>query len=362
MISVSILHRQGDFVLDARFEAAGGITALFGPSGSGKTTLVQMIAGLVRPECARIDFGETIWNDTDKGIFVPPHRRRIGYIFQEGRLFPHLTVRQNLLYGRWFAREAAAVIGEDEVIDLLGIRHLRTERPKTLSGGEKQRVAIGRALLASPELILMDEPLSALDRARKLEILPYIERIRDQIRIPIVYVSHALDEVARLANHVVLLEDGRVKAAGTPAAVFPDPANLPDSMAPQSIIEARLIGHEPYYGLSIAEIGSEIVTLQPVDLPEGTLVRVRIPATDIILALERPDNISALNHLTGTITSLDAHGPHVLVSIDVGGQQLVSRITLLSAERLALAPGHRVHALFKAVAVDGGSVFRQEQG
>jgi len=362
MISVSIEHRQGDFTLDARFEASSGITALFGPSGSGKTTLVQMIAGLSRPQKAHIAFGNVVWNDTEKGLFTPPHRRRIGYIFQEGRLFPHLTVRQNLLYGRWFAHGAVPAMGEAEVIDLLGIGHLLGNRPATLSGGEKQRVAIGRALLASPALMLMDEPLSALDRARKQEILPHIERIRDQIRIPIVYVSHALDEVARLANQVVLLEEGRVKAAGTPAAVFPDAANLPDSMAPQSIIEARLTGHQPQYGLSVAEIGGETITLQPVDLPVGTPVRLRIPATDIILALDRPDRISALNHLKGTITSLDANGPHVLVHLDIGGQTLVARITLLSAERLALAPGRVVHALFKAVAVDSASVFRTGQG
>jgi molybdate transport system ATP-binding protein len=357
MISVSVLHRQGEFVLDAHFEAGEGVTALFGPSGSGKTTLVQMIAGLTRPDRASIRFDATPWNDTDARVFVPPHRRRIGYVFQEGRLFPHLTARQNLLYGQFFAPRGERRISEAEVVSLLGIERLLGDRPSTLSGGEKQRVAIGRALLAAPRLILMDEPLSALDRARKQEILPYIERIRDHIKIPVVYVSHAIDEVARLANRVVLLDEGRVKAAGTPAEIFPDAANLPESLAPQSILEARLIGHEPYYGLSIAEIGSEIITLQPVDLPDGTFVRIRIPATDIMLALERPQNISALNHLSGTVTALSKDGPHVLVSLDCAGQRLVSRITLLSAERLALKPGLVVHALFKAVTVDGGSVF-----
>ena len=357
MISVSVLHRQGDFVLDAHFEAGEGVTALFGPSGSGKTTLVQMIAGLTRPDEASISFDGMLWDDTDKRVFVTPHRRRIGYVFQEGRLFPPLTARQNLLYGQFFAPRGERRISEAEVVSLLGIERLLNARPATLSGGEKQRVAIGRALLSAPRLILMDEPLSALDRTRKQEILPYIESIRDRIKIPIVYVSHAIDEVARLANRVVLLDDGKVKAQGTPAEIFPDATNLPESLAPQSMFEARLIGHEPYYGLSIAEIGSEVITLQPVDLPDGTLVRMRIPATDIILALERPQNISALNHLAGTITSLANDGPHVLVSLDCAGQRLVSRITLLSAERLALKPGMTVHALFKAVTVDGGSVF-----
>lgn len=357
MIAVSVRHRQGDFTLDARFEADRGVTALFGPSGSGKTTLVQMIAGLARPGEAMIGFDGRAWNDTAKGIFVPPHRRRIGYVFQEGRLFPHLTIRQNLLYGRFFAPRHASGIAIEEVIALLGIGHLLENRPATLSGGEKQRVAIGRALLSAPQLILMDEPLSALDRPRKQEILPYIERIRDEIRLPIVYVSHALEEVARLANHIVLLEDGRVTAAGSPAEIFPGAAALPESIAPQSILHAKLVGHEPGYGLSIAEIGLDRVTIQPVDLPDGTMVRIRIPSTDIMLALEMPQGISALNHLAGPVTAIEPNGANVLVSLDIAGQRLVSRITLLSAERLGLQTGMQLHALFKAVSVDGGSVY-----
>lgn len=357
MISVSVLHRQGEFVLDAHFEAGEGVTALFGPSGSGKTTLVQMIAGLSRPDDARICFGKTIWSDTDQRIFVPPHRRRVGYVFQEGRLFPHLTARQNLLYGRFFAPKGERSISEEEVVSLLGISRLLGDRPSTLSGGEKQRVAIGRALLAAPRLILMDEPLSALDRARKQEILPYIERIRDEIKIPIIYVSHAIDEVAKLATRVVLLEEGKVKAAGKPVDIFPDAASMPEAIAPQSILEGQLIEHQPSYGLSLAQVGSNVVTLQLVDLPVGTPVRFRVPATDIMLALEKPADISALNDLAGTVTAVDTSGPYVQVTLDCAGQRLVSRITLLSAERLTLAPGRGVHALFKAVTVDSASVF-----
>jgi molybdate transport system ATP-binding protein len=359
MISASVRHRQGEFQLDAAFEAEEGVTALFGPSGSGKTTLVQMIAGLVRPQTAKIVFDGIVWNDTTTGTFVPPHRRRIGYVFQEGRLFPHLSARRNLLYGRFFAPRGERTISEDEVIALLGIERLLDNPPSTLSGGEKQRIAIGRALLSAPKLILMDEPLSALDRPRRQEILPYIERIRDEVRIPVIYVSHAIDEVARLSNRVVLLEDGKVMAAGTPGEIFPE-AHLPDDLAPQSILEARLIGHEPRYGLSIAEIGSTVVTLQSVDLPDGTPVRIRIPATDVMLALDRPQDISALNHLAGTITSMARDGPHVLVNLDCEGQRLVSRVTLLSVERLGLRPGLPVHALFKAVTVDSGSLFHTQ--
>jgi molybdate transport system ATP-binding protein len=358
MISARVKHRQGDFVLDAAFEAGNGVTALFGPSGSGKTSLVQMISGLTRPDEALITFGDTVWNDTAQRVFVPPHRRRIGYVFQEGRLFPHLTARQNLLYGRFFAPRGDRQISEDEVVALLGIEKLLDQRPVTLSGGEKQRVAIGRALLSAPRLILMDEPLSALDRARRQEILPYIERIRDEVKIPVIYVSHAMDEVARLANRVVLLEDGRVRAEGEPREVFPELSSGEDGVAPQSILEARIVGHEPHFGLSMAEIGDSVVTLQPVDLPEGTSVRIRVPATDIMIALGRHPDLSALNQLPGTIANMERQDHHVMVSVDCHGQRLLARITLLSAERLGLRPGLRVYALFKAVTVDGGSVYR----
>lgn len=358
MISARIRHRQGDFVLDAAFEAGSGVTALFGPSGSGKTSLVQMIAGLTRPDDAVIRFGDVVWNDTERRIFVPPYRRRIGYVFQEGRLFPHLTARQNLLYGRVFAPRGDRRITEDEVVSLLGIEKLLSQRPMTLSGGEKQRVAIGRALLSAPRLILMDEPLSALDRARRQEILPYIERIRDEVKIPVIYVSHAMDEVARLANRVVLLEDGKVRAEGEPREVFPELTFGQDGVAPQSILGARIVGHEAHFGLSMAEIGDSIVTLQPVDLPEGTQVRIRVPTTDVMIALDRHADLSALNQLPGTIIGVEPDGHHVLVSVDCHGQRLFARITLLSAERLGLRPGLRVYALFKAVAVDGGAVYR----
>ncbi|MDO6962668.1 molybdenum ABC transporter ATP-binding protein [Rhizobium alvei] len=357
MISVMIDHHQGDFHLETAFEAGAGVTALFGPSGSGKTSIVRIIAGLARPERAKILFDGQTWIDTASGLYVPTHRRRIGCVFQEGRLFPHLTARQNLRYGRFFAPKGEPMLDEGEVIELLGIGHLLDARPATLSGGEKQRVAIGRALLAAPRLIMMDEPLSALDRPRKLEILPYIERIRDIVRIPVIYVSHAIDEVARLSNAVVLIDHGRVVAQGAPAEIFPEVAGLSDAMVPQSIIEARLVGHEDYYGLSIAELGEDILTLQPIDLPVGTIVRLRIPATDVMLALNRPEEISALNHLLGRILTISRDGAHVLVTIDCAGQRLVARITLLSMERLGLKEGLMVHALFKAATVDSMSVF-----
>jgi molybdate transport system ATP-binding protein len=205
-------HRIGTFDLDVALTLEGPVTALFGPSGAGKTTLLQILAGLLRPRQGRIAIDGEVWFDTEAGIFVPPYRRRIGYVFQEGRLFPHLTVRQNLLYGRWLSHRASRLIDVDAVVALLGIEPLLARHPRNLSGGEQQRVAIGRALLASPRLLLMDEPLASLDAARRAEILPYIERLRDNFAIPIVYVSHAAEEVERLANEIVSLADGRVVA------------------------------------------------------------------------------------------------------------------------------------------------------
>src|SRR5271163_1709361 len=219
MLEVDIEHRLGAFALDIHFASGRGLTVLFGRSGAGKTSVVNAIAGLIRPQRGHIAVDGAVLLDTERGVFIPAHRRRIGYVFQEGRLFPHLTVRQNLLFGRWFApRDAAARF--NDVVELLGIGPLLARRPGRLSGGEKQRVAIGRALLANPRLLLMDEPLASLDAARKDEILPYLERLRDGAMVPIVYVSHAAAEVARLATTIVLIADGSVRAVGPVAEVM----------------------------------------------------------------------------------------------------------------------------------------------
>jgi molybdate transport system ATP-binding protein len=210
-IAVAVSHRQGEFALDVSFTASEQVVALFGPSGSGKTTVLNVIAGLIRPAAGHVTVDGRLLFDVATRVFVPPHRRRIGYVFQESRLFPHLRVRQNLTYGRWFTPKRERWGGIDEIVGLLGIDHLLDRHPRSLSGGEKQRVAIGRALLASPRLLLMDEPLASLDEARKRETLPYIERLRDQLSIPIVYVSHSLAEVQRLTTHIVRLDSGRMK-------------------------------------------------------------------------------------------------------------------------------------------------------
>jgi molybdate transport system ATP-binding protein len=214
MLAIEVEKRLGDFSIAAAFETTGGATALFGASGSGKTSIVSMIAGLLTPDRGRISFGDSVLFDGSAGVNVPAHRRGIGYVFQEGRLFPHLNVATNLDYGRWMCGKARDAAATARVVDLLGIGHLLTRRPGTLSGGERQRVAIGRALLMGPRLLLLDEPLASLDAARKREILPYLVRLRDEGGIPMIYVSHHAPELKRIATSVVLLEDGRVAATG----------------------------------------------------------------------------------------------------------------------------------------------------
>src|SRR5437868_14994047 len=290
MLSVAVEHRLGDFRLDAAFDSTGGLTALFGRSGAGKTSLVNAIAGLIRPARGRITLDETVLTDTERGVFVPARRRHIGYVFQEGRLFPHLTVKQNLLYGRWFARERrnTARPGEVEhVVDLLGIGDLLARRPANLSGGEKQRVAIGRALLAHPRLLVMDEPLASLDEARKAEILPYIERLRDEFAVPIVYVSHAIAEVARLATTMVVMSEGRVAAVGPTAAIMGriDLFPLTGRAEAGAILITRVAEHDLRFGLSTLRAAAGDLRVPYIDMRLGTQLRVRVRARDVMTAV-----------------------------------------------------------------------------
>ena len=351
-LSVSVQHSLGDFRLDATFEASPGVTVLFGRSGSGKTTVVNAVAGLLRPDRGRIVVEGVPVLDTASGLMLPPHRRRMGYVFQDGRLFPHLTVRQNLLYGRWFApKKTGAELGR--IADLLGIGGLLDRRPGGLSGGEKQRVAIGRAILSNPRLLLMDEPLAALDEGRKAEILPYLERLRDELGLPILYVSHSVAEVARLATTVVLLEAGRVVAAGPAAEVLADPAMAPVMGLREAgaMITARLVGQDGD-GLTRFETGGGPLWLPQVGAAKGSVLRLRILAQDVMLAVERPRGISALNVLSGRVEEVRmGEGPGAMVRVRVGEEVLLARITRRSVGALDLAPGKPVFAVLKAVSV-----------
>ena len=351
-LSVALRHRFPGFMLDVDFQAQAGVTALFGRSGSGKTSVINAVAGLLQPDEGRITLNGRDLMDSTTGRFLPPHRRGLGYVFQDSRLFPHLSVRQNLLYGRWFARRDDG-INFDGVVSLLGIGDLLQRRPGTLSGGEKQRVAIGRALLSRPRMLLMDEPLAALDEARKSEILPYLERLRDQTRIPILYVSHAMPEVARLATTLVILRDGKVMQAGPLEGLMSDPdtaTHLGEGQA-GSVIAARVQVHDAD-GLTRLSTPLGDLLVPHLDAAPGHTLRLRIHARDVMVSLTRPQGISALNVLSATVRSVTpGTGPDVLVRLAVGQDHLLARITARSAKALALAPGNAVHAVVKSVAV-----------
>ncbi|PWR25209.1 molybdenum ABC transporter ATP-binding protein [Zavarzinia aquatilis] len=353
-LSVAIEHRAGDFRLAADFTTQGRVTSLFGPSGSGKTTVIDVIAGLTRPLRGRIAIDDLVLLDTDRGICLPPWRRRIGYVFQEGRLFPHLSVRQNLLYGRFFAPKGEGLADFAAIVDMLGIGHLLKRRPRLLSGGEKQRVAIGRALLANPRLLLMDEPLSALDEARRQDVLPFLARIRDEAKVPIVHVSHDLSEVIALADHLVVLDAGKVAAAGPLAAVMarPDVAPLARRQDAGAVIELFVAGHDAAAGMTLLEgaIGQLAAPLRP--LPIGAACRIWLHARDIILAREAPHGLSARNILPVTITGLLPHADGSRdVLLDCRGQPLFARVTPAAVADLGLAPGQSIHAIIKSVAL-----------
>jgi molybdate transport system ATP-binding protein len=354
-IEVDIAHRLGAFTLELRFASHGRLTAFFGQSGAGKTSLVNIIGGLIRPDRGRVAVDGTTLTDTAAGIFVPIHRRRVGYVFQEGRLFPHLTVRQNLLFGRWFRPPEERKIELETVLELLGIGHLLHRRPGALSGGEKQRVAIGRALLASPRLLLMDEPLAALDEERKAEILPFIERLRDEADIPIIYVSHSLAEVSRLANSIVVLRNGHVVAAGDPAQVLSRTELVPQDAVEEAgaVIEARISQHDIRFGLTTLQSKAGLLRAPYLDLPTGTLVRVRIRARDVMVANAPPVGLSALNVLAGKVIELQNSGETVIeVAIDCNGVKLSAQLTRKSVETLRLVPELPVYAILKSVALD----------
>jgi molybdate transport system ATP-binding protein len=364
-LSVTIEHQQGEFRIDAAFECGSGVTALFGPSGAGKTTLVNAIAGLARPRKGRVAFDGDVLFDTQKGICVAAGQRRFGYVFQEGRLFPHLTVRRNLLYSRRFNHHPEVVGEFAHITELLGITGLLERRPAQLSGGEKQRVAIGRALLARPRLLLLDEPLASIDAQRKEEVLRYLELLRDELRIPMVYVSHSVEEVVRLADTVVLLAAGKTVATGDVEEIMGRPDLLPGSgmFEGGAIVDATVVRLDAEYGLATLVFSGGELTVANSDLVIGANVRVRIRARDVSIALDPPQRISIQNVLSGEITALGKRqGAVVDVSIVVGVVTLRARVTQRAVEQLALVPGARVYALIKAVSLDRRGTAQRQLG
>jgi molybdate transport system ATP-binding protein len=348
------------FAINASFESAARIVALFGKSGSGKTTIVNAIAGLVRPDRGRIEIAGVTLFDSARGISRAIEARGIGYVFQEGLLFPHLSVKQNLLYGA--ARSAvssARKIPFEHVIDLLGIANLLARAAPTLSGGEKQRVAIGRALLSNPRVLLMDEPLASLDASRRGEILRLIERVRDELHVPIVYVSHSIGEVSRLADDVVVLNDGHVAACGATESIFNRTDLRPHTGRYEggALIEATAKSHDLRYFLTTFSFDGGELVAPGIDAPLGTRVRIRIRARDVSLATEPPRGVSIRNILQGRIQAIDDHGGAIIeVHTRIGSRDILARVSRQAKDEMSLVIGQDIFLLVKAIAFDKRSM------
>jgi molybdate transport system ATP-binding protein len=355
MIDVDIEQRLGAFHLVVRFQVEAPILGLFGRSGSGKTSVINAIAGITTPSRGAIRVNDVSLLDVAKGIDVPPDKRRIGYVFQDALLFPHMDVESNLLYGQRLHAPEDRFIDEARVVELLGLGALLQRRPRTLSGGERQRVAIGRALLAQPRILLMDEPLAALDIPRKTEILDYIERLRDELGIPIVYVSHSVTEIARLADTVVVLSDGKCLAVGGVDEVMGrlDLKPVTERYEAGSVVDTHVAAHDAHDQLTtLAFEGGELIVPQ-IDAAVGERVRTRIRARDVSLAIRKPTEISMLNVLPAQVTTVrEMTGPVVDVQLAVGGATLVARITRRSFQQLGIRRGQPLYALVKAVSFD----------
>jgi molybdate transport system ATP-binding protein len=359
MLEVDIAVARGDFTLDARFASDAPIVALFGRSGSGKSTLVNAIAGIVRPSRGRIAVGARTLFDSARGIDLAPEARRVGYVFQDALLFPHMDVAANLAYGERLTSPGERFVQRERVIDLLDLRRLLDRKPAGLSGGEKQRVAIGRALLASPSVLLMDEPLASLDAPRKAEILAYVELLRDEIGLPIVYVSHALEEVTRLADHLVLVSEGRVAAEGSVAEVLSrrDLGPLTGRFEAGAVIETRVAAIDEAFGLTILTFDGGELVVPNIDALPGEPVRARVRARDVSLATSRPEGISIRNVFAVEVTAVSGEfGAIVDVSLRIGETPLLARITRKSAHELGIRKGVSAYALVKAVSIDRRSV------
>jgi molybdate transport system ATP-binding protein len=352
-LEVSLRHRLGAFRLDTRFEVERpGITALFGPSGAGKTTIVNAIAGLLQPDEGRIIIdGETVL-DTVARIFVPARLRLTGYVFQDARLFPHLSVEANLRFGWRRAGKRATQTEFEEILDLVGLEPLLARKPAKLSGGEKSRVALGRALLAAPRLLLLDEPLAALDAARKAEILPYLERLRDRARLPMIYVTHSVDEVSRLADAMIVLDRGSVAAQGSVFDLLSDPELGALVPVHGAVFPARVAEHRSD-GLTALAFDGGTLFVPRLSRPVGAPMRVRLRADDVMLALAEPQAISANNILPAEVLAIHAAGDtNAEVRLLCGNVRFVARVTRASLARLCLTPGTRVFAIVKSVTLD----------
>ena len=354
MLQVAAHKRRGTFALEAQFELpTPGVVALFGRSGSGKSTLVNVIAGLLKAESGWVALDDAVLLDTTLHIDVPPERRRIGYVFQDARLFPHLSVAANLRYGQRRA-QVPPFVGIDLVADLLDLGALMSRRTHQLSGGERQRVAIGRALLSQPNLLLLDEPLASLDASRREEVLPYLETLRDQLSIPMVYVSHDFDEVLRLATHLVLMESGKTIAQGNLSEMSLNPGvrAIIGADAVGAIVEGTVLGRDPASGLLRVQVGHGELKVHLGNAASGAKLRVQLLARDLIVATQAPQHLSVRNSLSGAVTAVMSDDEDSdLIGIDIGGTIIMARVTKAATRELGLAPGLPVWALVKTVSL-----------
>ncbi|MFP1925134.1 molybdenum ABC transporter ATP-binding protein ModC [Lonsdalea quercina] len=350
MLQLDFSQRLGELSLSVTSTLpASGISAIFGVSGAGKTSLINAIAGLSRPDRGHIQLNDRVLTDIERGIFLPPEQRRIGYVFQDARLFPHYRVAGNLRYGM-----AQAMRGQfDDIVQLLGIEHLLKRHPLTLSGGEKQRVSIGRALLTAPDLLLMDEPLASLDALRKRELLPYLERLGKEVKTPILYVSHSLEEIWRLADRVVVLDQGKVKTQGELETVWASSALRPwlPREEQSTILKTSLLQHHPRYPMTALSLGDQHLWVQKIDAPLKSVQRIRINAADVSLAMERPTATSIRNVLAARVAECLEVGDQVEVKLLVGGQVLWAKITPWARDELGLRPDQRLFAQIKSVSI-----------
>ena len=357
MITLKLKQQLADFTLDLDLTLpARGVSAIVGPSGSGKTTLLRCVAGLEKADQALIELNGNCWQDSQRALWLPPHKRALGYVFQEASLFDHLSVQGNLDYGRRRSAEPAGNEQAAQIIELLGIGHLLQRGTTGLSGGERQRVGIARALLANPRLLLLDEPLTALDPQRKADILPYLERLHAELDIPLLYVSHSPDEVARLADHLVLLENGALRASGPLQTLLPR-LDLPmaHSDDARSVLHGQVSACDDHYQLLELTLAGSVLKLRVphAALPLGQQVRVAVQARDVSLALEKPQHSSVLNQLPARIEAIEPgnHPAQTLVRLALGDNALLARVTRYSADQLQLAPGLEVWVQIKAVAL-----------
>ncbi len=343
-----------NFTLDAEFSVpSNGVTAVFGPSGCGKTTLLRMMAGLDHCMNGYLKVADTVWQD--QHCFVPAHQRSIGYIFQEASLFPHLNVQQNIDYAIKRSQNKSPKKSVDKLIELLGIAHLLQRKPDKLSGGEKQRVAIARALAVNPGLLLMDEPLAALDQKRKDEFMPYLETLHEELDIPVIYVSHSSMEVSRLADHLVLMDSGQVVASGDIHEIMTR-LDLPVSHDNDAaaIIEAKVVGHDEQYHLTHMEFAGGTINVTQKALQVGDTARLRLAARDVSLTLEHQSDTSILNIIPVTVDDVIDESPsQVMIRLSANGVPMLSRITRKSANELGLQKGTQVYAQVKSVALLG---------